>query len=448
MTTLELNCCDPTNPDNPYPKQAQYLNLDRQGRSKTRSHWVGGRGSSKTTSGILLMIKACLQWNIGLPHLWTEPTYKLCNDVFVREFKQLVPKGLYTFNKSDMRIDWVNGSSIDIRSRNVDNPNKDMNRGPNYAGGVDDEQAQKCNIDTYWDTDAAIRHPKAKCLFHDTLSTPKMNDYFKLAHTEGHNLVEATSYDNPYLPPGWAEDLAKGMSKRRMEQEVLGAWTALTGLIWDEWSSDKWPAGNIYPDYEHDHNLPYYLFFDLGVGNGSWIIVQRLFENGHDVFVATAEYLPKRDGSADRLCRLIKQDYGTPSLAVCGADVNTRSQGSADTPMMFIRNHFGMGVPVTPVSGWIASKEIQHAQLSYLIKDTRAIRRFTVAEHFRSKPEEHNRGIIEMMNQDAWGDDNKARRGEFLPKEHRLEHVRDALLYGAVATMAVPDYSLHANHAA
>jgi hypothetical protein len=396
---------------------------------------VGGRGSSKTTSGILLALRAATELMPGLPGIWTEPTYKLCHDVFLTEWKKIVPRDFYRIDLSKMIVHCATGTDIYVRSRNVDNPQKEVAKGPNYGWGINDEMAYKYNRQKWLDIDASIRL-NTPYLFNDTLSTPKLGEYKELVESPGHNLVHATSFDNPFLPPGWAEDMAEQMGEEYMEQEILGRWVALSGRIWKHWSNDPWPAGNIH-QHRHNHKEPYFLFFDLGVASSAWLIVQAVepIHKGrtlwdHDpVWVVTAEYMPKRDGSVDSILRQIKQDFGQPARVVAGADLSTRSSTDAKTANWFVIRHFGQ-VPTTPVKGaLLGDKEIQLAQLSYGIKDTRDRRRFCVSDKIMRPLEgkrrgKDKRGIIEMT--------------VFMPKEHRLEHVRDAAMYGAVACMWLP----------
>jgi hypothetical protein len=455
VPSLKLNgIVDPTDPDTPFLKQCEYLGISRKGQGTSRSHWVGGRGSAKTTTGILLALRAVTEWMPGLPGCWTEPTYRLCHDVFLAEWRRIVPSDFYKLNKADMTIHCATGSTIYIRSRNVDNSNREVIKGVNLAWGIDDEQAYKHDEQKYMDIDAAIR-VNTPYRFHDTLTTPKLGPYKDLVESQGHNLVHATSYDNPHLPQDWAKDMAAQMGPEYMEQEILGRWVALSGRIWKHWSNKPWPEGNIH-HHEHAYEEPYFLFFDIGVASSAWLIVQavepidkhgRRLWGVDPVWVVTAEYMPKRDGSVDAILRQIKEEYGTPIRVVAGADLTTRSSTDARTANWYVTRHFGQ-IPVTPVTGWLADKEVQQSQLSYGILDTKGRRRICASKNLRQHHPETKRGILEMMEQDTWADSEKKKSSVALPKEGRLEHVRDALMYGTVAAMIKPRFGLYAAQAA
>lgn len=427
----------------------EFLSLDCSGSKKTYNHYVGGRGSSKTTTGIIKCFIALTKWHRGKAGLWTEPTYQLCRDVFLREWQKIVPKECYKINHSTMTItmsEACGGGTLDIRSRNVDNPSKEMAKGPNYAFAFIDEAAYKYNKDVFDDIDNAVRDAE-NFLFVDTLSTPKLNEYKLLCETPGHRLVKASSFDNPHLPPGWAEEKRRQMGEKRFAQEIMGEWIALEGLIWDNWLEEEWPNGNLI-EYEHNHGRPYYLFFDLGVRSSAWVIVQPLgardlgrapFPHGDPLWVATAEFLPQSRGDASRMLQQIKNEFGSPARVCCGHDLTRRSDSDSSTPEYFLSNIMG-SVPTTMVGSdpFLSDKVIQQDCLSYLIRNTRDQRRFAVARNLIS----HNpqkRGILEMMKQDTW-EQSTAKNANYLPKEGRLEHVRDALLYGAVGAMRPPTY--------
>jgi hypothetical protein len=371
--------------------------------------------------------------------------------VFLAEWQRIVPRDFYALNKADMTIHCVNGSTIYVRSRNVDNSSREVIKGINLAWCIDDEAAYKFDEQKYFDTDAAIRI-STPYRFHDTLSTPKLGPYRDLVESEGHNFVHATSYDNPHLPPGWAENMAAQMGQDYMEQEILGLWVALSGRLWDTWKNAPWPDGNVHY-HEHDFERPYFLFFDPGVATSAWHIVQpvdpvdeygrRLWGSEFPVWVVTAEFMPKRDGSVDRVLSEINEQYGAPIKVSTGFDVNTRASTDAKKPSFFITKHFGQ-VLVVPVTGWREDKEIQYNQLRYGILDTKGRRRLCVSKNLRQHYPETKRGILQMVEQDTVAE----KGAHFMPKEGRLEHCRDSLLYGGITTMFPPRHGLYQAQAA
>ena len=119
--------------------------------------------------------------------------------------------------------------------------------------------------------------------------------------------------------------------------------------------------------------------------------------------------------------------------------MNTRAITDAKTSRHYVRQVWGGEVPVTPVSGVWADKQIQADQMGYLIKCAAdGGRRFCVSKDMVCMDADSKRGINELMSQDTWPENVGKMRGVYLNKDGRLEHVRDALLYGAVGQMAKP----------
>lgn len=427
---LKLNCISPWDELKPYPKQQEFLELDRsvQDGRTSRNHWIGGRGSGKTLTCVLLALRAAFELCPGLPGMVTEPSGRKMRDIFIPLWCMVVPNELYTLKLSDMSIHLINGSVIYLRSRHVDNPYNAMLKGMNVAWCIDDESAEKFLAQIYDDIDMAIR-VKSPYRFHDTVSTPIMNEYYDVCHREHHTRIHTSSHQNPHLPPGTVDDWESHLSNQYKAREIDGQFVPLSGLLWPEWSMDEWPTGNIHP-HTHNRDLPYYLAFDIGVATSAWLIIQPV----GDIWVVTAEYMPKREGSIDTMAPLIDRDFGRPMGVTVGADVNTRGSAARDTGLMIIRKQWGGGVPVFDCSGWMANKELQHMQLSYGIKDVRGRRRFCVSKGLISQParKEHNRGILEMVLQDAWPEKVTQKSAWASVKEHRLEHVRDAAMYFAM----------------
>lgn len=454
---IELNCCSPLDKAKPFPKQWEFLSLDCSGPDKTYNHYVGGRGSSKTTTGILKCFRALSQWHRGKAGIWTEPTGNLCKDVFLREWKKIVPSDCYNVVMNPMTITMcpeLGGGTLDVRSHNADNPHKEVAKGPNYAFGFIDEAAYKYSHDTFDDIDNAIRAGESH-MFLDTMSTPKLNGYKRLCHMDGHRLVKASSFDNPHLPPGWAEKKRAQMGEKRFAQEIMGDWVSLSGAIWENWSDEMWPEGNRI-DIPHDHTRPYYLFFDLGVATSAWLIVQPLgdrqlgynpFKSPDPLWNVTAEYMPETRGDTARMLTLIKEEFGKPARVCCGHDLRTRSSVDSSTPEYFLAQIMG-SVPTITVGSdaFLSDKVIQQDCLSFLIHNTKGERRLVVSNGIHSH-DPNERGILAMMREDTW-DEKVTGNANYLPKEGRLEHVRDAILYGTVGAMRPPTYTFKTAYAA
>lgn len=444
---FELNCYDPTDSQRPHVKQAAFISsiLGHTGDDILKIHGVAGRGGAKTVTTVLTAFAAALD-DPGSVGLVTAPTYDALGAIWVSAWEEIVPRELYTYadgGKLGRRITLFNGTNILLRSRHINNPRRgrDATRGININWWLDDESAIGFDKEFYTNTLACIRRV-GKRRFAACITTPVLGPYYDLVHSDGHLCHHWTSADNPHLPSNWVNEISQQMSQRQLEREILGQWVALEGLVWRSWSDEDWPNGNVYR--QNISSRGYYLFLDLGVGNGAYVIVKcipgvSVGRNSplDNLWVATAELMPVHDGSASRALALIKRQFGVPQMIVSGADMTTRSSADAKTPLYFARSIFG-GVPVKSISGWQADKQIQYDMLDYLIRSHDGVRRFCVHSNFVSLEQEAKRGVKELVKQDSWPDNAGKVRGVFFQKEGRLEHVRDALLYGAVGVMSPP----------
>jgi len=377
-------------------------------------------------------------------------------DVFFATWEDTVPRTLYEYNGTTRTIELVNGSKLLLKSRHINNPRRgrDAAKGLNVNRVADDEAAMGFDKTLYNNALACIRRP-GLISYYICYTTPILNEYHDTATAKGHILIHCSSRENPHNAESYVPDMLAEMSAQEAEREIEGRWVALEGRIWREWDNGKtgskidrfWPESNV---HKHVYNprLPYYLFLDLGVGNGAYVVVQRLEALRHgntgdrvfpgSVWVAVAELMPSRDGSASRAFQIIDQNFGTPIRVISGADMDTRASTDAKTARHFVRQIWGGDVPITPVSGVWADKQIQEAQLSFLIKSAAGDRRFCVSQDMVVLDKDSKRGINELMKQDTWPENVGKMRGVYLNKDGRLEHVRDALLYGAVGQMAKP----------
>jgi len=436
MPTLELGCCDPYLH---YPKQAQFLDLIKRSQpGVATTHFVGGRGSSKTTSVVLGIFESGVTYNKGLPHLWTSPTYRDCMDTFVRTWQDIVPDELYTFNRNDMTIHihdtGVPGTVVDVRSRQVTNGKRESFRGPTYAVAVVDEPRQDPDKTAWNNIYATLRHPKAAQKWIVSSSTPRMNWYYDLVVDGGAPTIYATSYDNPFIDENWIDGLAGDLSPQMAQQEIYAEWVSLSDRIWPNVNLDEeWPRGNIHP-HMWDPSLPFTLAGDIGL-KSAWLIIQHV--DGIDV--AVGEYTPGRQDTEQTLNR-IEADYGIPSRVIVGSDWNTGSVVNGASHALYFRSR-GWANRVQPVPpGTIyARKDYQYTASNRLILNSREERKFCISQHLRSHDPEYKCGIRELFLRDTWPD-KVMRSGEFLPKDKTekgtaaLEDMRDCFMYFCMMT--------------
>jgi hypothetical protein len=398
-------------------------------------HLVGGRGVGKS---IIVGVKA-LQVMLDEPGTRgciLSPTYQKLRDIFLAAWEDIIPPELYRINRSEMTINLINGSRVYLRSRQVNNPGrgKFALKGIDVSWIIDDEAAEGFNMEVTTNALASCRRP-GRNRFYACVTTPLLNEYHQFATSDGHQVIHCTSWDNPHIEKEFLDQVEAHMSPQQAKRELYGQWVALEGRCWDTWSNKPWPKGNIH-DYTYNPDFPVYLWLDLGVGNGAFLAVQpvpaehlgrRIYSGS--VWVVVGEFTPKHDGSADRAFQRFSDFYGQPAGIVTGSDVDTRGTAINLTPHYFASQTFP-GTPVYPIKGWVADKQIQYSAMLSMIFSVSGERRLCISRDLRSFDKEANRGVKEVIEQDQWPEGAGKHRSTLFNKEGRLEHVRDALLYG------------------
>lgn len=457
MTDITLNLGEP------FKKQLEFLNLNRLSvdgdgmKVATRANYVGGRGCSKTTTGILLLLKAVADMP-GLRGYWSEATWPDMDRIFITALRDYVPQSVWKHKTKDGHqwIQWANGHETDLLSRYADNPKKQPGIGSNYAYGIDDEAANGYDLDKMILMHNAIRLQAAPYLFHDTLSTPLMNGYEQWCMSTG-TLIQANSRDNPYMGIGNIEEMEANMSPELIRQQTGGQFIHLAGRIWSGFVEAPWPDGNIVEGMSFDPSKPWFLSCDLGGAQGAYQIVQYIdpIHNGRRMFdgklaVVVAELTPNRKGINAVLDEVIEHYAGgcdargiprrKPEKVFVGRDVNSPGNDIASAAA------FGsLGWEFQTPKQDVFTKDIQHQVATAMMFNNAGQRRFAVAankdkhgiyqiakQHFGHGK---MRGILNVMRSDTYPDDtqngifrkDKAKRGQ-----NALEDDRDCMLYWMV----------------
>lgn len=447
----------------PHAKQRELLDYILEPSDTVKKvDLVCGRGFGKTEFAIILSVMALArsQREVGL---FLEPDLARVRKVFLKKWFAAVPPSLYTINRQDRVITMKWGAQLFYAGRNVTGASgtaADSQLGQDTTFVISDEEAVYCNPDFYVNTFNTIRVPSPS-RFYLTLSTPRVGRYRELITSKGHKVFQGTSWDNPYTGPEYVKGMMENMTRSQIRREIYAEFISLEGRIWPEFDAEtEWPYGNVWPG-GYDETQPWWLFCDLGSATGSFVVVQRkdpitsdgrkLFEG--DVWVAVADLCPQSDGSAARAFSRLRDMYGYPVSVTAGADINTRGSGEGKSIAYFAKQAFGDNITIKPVSERNFDKQIQYDRLSYVICDSSDRRRFCVADpridkktgkraKYKEIDQDSKRGVIQVMEQDEWPDLDKRVPSQFLPKnkECMIQHCRDALLMGAVSTMAPPSW--------
>ncbi len=416
-------------------------------------NYCGGRGSGKTTIGILDLMTVALVDAAGpFRTFWSEPNYGDIDRILLPELEQIVPSNLYRLvTKPGYRyIQWASGHKTDLISRFVGNKNKQPGLGANLMGGFHDELAAGFEINKINSIENSIRAPHAPYYFVSSLSTPLRNGYEAYCNDPAATTIHTTSWDNPHISKAVLDSRAASMSPEQVEQELKGNFVALEGQIWNHFVEKPWPLGNIMPNVKYDRTKPFYLSCDLGGSQGSFQIYQLIEPlnpiNGRvemtGKLLCCVEEWTVNNMSFESVLKEIINAYcdGDPSkrAPVCtyiGHDANRKGDIVAMSASMIFNQ---LGWNWTFPGGRLSSKDLQRSHASNLLYQ----RRFVVAankdnngiyqiskQHYG---ERKTRGILNMFRRDTYPDPST---GDIFTKDKgslgisAIEDDRDCFLY-------------------
>jgi hypothetical protein len=293
-----------------------------------------GRGGGKTLIAALLMLESATTFNRGLPHLWSEPTYRDWIRVFMRTWSMLVPRDLWTFNKSDMCVTLsprIGGATIDLFSRHSRDSESEP-RGPTYAGAVSDEVAKDANGKIFKLVAPLLRDPGAKLLWHLSITTPRPGWYAQLLRASNDDKIRWSSYDNTYISKAVFDGFSVDMTEDERRQEIFAEHVSLAGLVWSEYKDAPSPAGNRHP-HKFDPRQPWSLACDIG-NRSAWLVMQTVASSSGPVDVIVAEYQPDH-GDTTAMIDRISRDYGYPSTVVAGSDASDAHRSIQTGKLLF-----------------------------------------------------------------------------------------------------------------
>lgn len=421
-----------------HEKQAEYLAVDRSGDGISFTDLVMGRGGGKTIAGVRMAGDAAISLMPGIPGAWTEPTHGHLNRVFLPAWRDVwgAWEGVgWTYHASQRKIEFGNGSTIYLLSRNVDNPSRRIEGiGLTLGWMIHDEAAIKFDARQFASFLQAVRHPKATHKFVDTVTTPVLGPYKDYTLGEGHTVIHGSSRDNPWVSEETVKAWEDELDPEFRLSEIEGQFVSLSGRIFSGWVDKPWPEGNIYTDRPMQPG--YSLFCDIGL-TSSWLIVKHPPDGrGGFLDVVVGEWHPDRTGWSDEITKQIDAIYGAPSAVYVGSDVGTDGINVRDSAAAtIISNRWGDMLHVQSPSGDLASKSLQLAAIKRAVISG-AGRRLCLWDgciNHTTGDARKVRSFRRMIDEDAFPDSGD-RSQTIWPKGpgHPHEHCRDALAYGTI----------------
>jgi len=425
-----------------------------------------GRGFGKTLLAIEIAA-IVMESDPDACGLFLEPDWDRVHRVFLIEWVKWVPSDLYKLKVGEDCIYWHNGARLYYKPRVITGSkelSRHKGRGINPSFVIDDETAIGFDREQFDNLFASLRGD-AKLRFYLTLSTPLVGPYGRFLNRGGNIFFRGRSDENVALlkrDPTYVDRQRSNMGIEQARRELDGELVALEGRIWkyckylkyDEDNPDNknyaWPKGNRNDTWTgFQKNEPWYLLCDIGSATGAYAVMQAMpaIHNGlrimsGDVWTAIADYCPNDDANASRAFQRLKKEFGDPVAVVAGSDLGTGVNTDGSTVSYHASKIFGPTVQIYPCKETKPHKQYQYDCLSKLMCSATGQRRFTIARDFVSIDPDSRRGIVEMIDEDAFPPIDKRRADELLPKnkENLVQHIRDALLMGTEQIMEPPNW--------
>ncbi len=202
-------------------------------RARFRAY-VGGVGAGKTFAGAAEALRWAVRWP-GSTGVVVAPTYTMLKDIIVPVLKRMTEGAEVSWNMSDLTLR-IGESTVLLRS--AQRP----------------ERLQGLTLSWFWIDEAAIVPEYVWTVLVGRLreregakgwitTTPKGRNWvwreFVERASEERVLVRARTWENPYLPRDYVEDLRASYEGEVARQELEGEFVAYEGLVYSEFDREK-----------------------------------------------------------------------------------------------------------------------------------------------------------------------------------------------------------------
>jgi PBSX family phage terminase large subunit len=242
----------------------------------------GRRAGKSTVSSLKLLHNATenpksINWYIA-------PTYKQAKGIMWEMLLDLIPAPIILRkNETELSIVLINGSRILLKG--AENP--DSLRGVRIDFCVFDEAAFIDKWEAVWKVvRPTLADTKADCWF---ISTPNGFNHFKDMYDtqrDGWKSFHYTTYDNPFIPKEEIELAKQEMNEDSFQQEWLGEFRKMSGLIYKQFGRDT----HMVDCPAFDHNWTFTRAIDFGFGHKTALGYFAINSTGTEIYCYDGMY--------------------------------------------------------------------------------------------------------------------------------------------------------------
>ena len=244
-----------------HEKQSLFFSqiFDENSRVRTDNDYyeflfVGGFGSGKSMITMLCTF-LIVAMNPGIPWLFARQTYQEMRDSVIPQFLELFPEKQcgYKHKKEAKEFHFNNGSYIHFRAFD-----KDEKILSNQYAGVTLCQVEQIEYALFLQIHGRLRHGKSELgknilLMEGNPSAGWVKNRYKSGKVPKNAfMVEATTFDNPFLPKGYVERLIEIYPESWIRRYVYGEWSNLDEMVFDEFREEFHviPPFTVIPSYK------------------------------------------------------------------------------------------------------------------------------------------------------------------------------------------------------
>jgi len=386
---------------------------------------IGGYGCGKTYGGAAAFLLLCLA-EVG-EALIVAPTGNMLANVTLPAFETVARPFIADFNKNEGWLKLVNGTKV------------------GYCSADHPASLEGRNVRALWCDEASLIKPDAWRVMSGRLrvrssktqgivtSTPVAGTWLQREFdggTPGRAFVRATSFENPFNDPEWAQSQLSALSESDARAYVYGEWVSRTGLVFPEWDRKIHLI-----DYKPNPALPVYVGVDFGYRWSAAVFAQRqpdgrivVFDEDLPEYTATEQWAWRLAGKLKGL------NVGAFYVDPAGAEFSSTAQLSGVLEVEAFQRGLAAAGLGNVVVDWIDPKDRGMRSVNTGVEQVRALlapavgpRRLYVAESLCDHHQNSERGVVRGFDTWSWRRDKSVPlRGE--PAGH-VQHVLDATRY-------------------
>ncbi|MFW7381486.1 MAG: phage terminase large subunit [Oligoflexus sp.] len=225
-----------------------------------------GLGYGKTKAATAFVIRMVTEQPIDVPGVITGNSYKQIHRVILPPLKAALDEAGIKWEWQELKqILIANGRTIYISTSDQEGIKSIQGSELGWAWMDEAEYAPYSSTTL---VEERLRNPRASGLYLRLTSTKNgFNEYYDLfeaGNDPNYIQIEATPFENPFLPPQYLPKLKARLTKKEYDQQVLNKRVTFgEGQVFDEFEQDK-------HSFEFDHDSltgPTYVGWDQNTGN-------------------------------------------------------------------------------------------------------------------------------------------------------------------------------------